>query len=424
MTSNLPTGSQQRVSDWRAFASRFDLDGMRAVLNESACPFDAEDEKFSARALLDAVQAGDLSGDTPLHTLWHCLGCGACTPGAQSPRVSFAALVLQARRLVVAQGEPKPELFRGAFASLGRLADASGGLRPRRLLGEQVPVWPHGETVFWTGRMGLAAALLDAAQAARVQSALVRSFHALERAGLKPAVLDPEPILDFESAWWGDRDTFLRRADLVGSLFKRLDVSRVVTADPISSLLVQWAVEERGLDVSVESFVERWRQMLAGQSIANQSTADQPRADQPRVGFQRARSVAGGEPLAVLPGPLVNLSFLATEPVLDSWSPPSLDDLVWALGYEPKVLFAEEARSQPGMASVGLRSLALVSARSAALCRRLLREADRVHARKVLVSDPMAWAALMDVSRTGTWRQALAGPVLPGELVPLDGREG
>ena len=408
MIGRLPPDANREVLDWRAFLSRFDLGGMKGLLDEALCPFHGEDDLFSSSRLIDALGKRDLSDRVVVHTIWYCLGCGACTAGAEKAAMSFAALALQARRLLLARGEEMPSLFRGALAALGRLADATGGLRPLRLLPSVARAWPEGDILFWTGRMGLAAALFDGPEAARVSHALTRSYGVLEEAGLHPAVLDPEPCLDFESAWFGDRQAFLRRVELVAERFAGLGTVKVVAADPLSAMMLEWVASERGLPLSVEPFSETWARVL----VSQQETAARGYEHQP----------AGR--VAILPEPRVNLSFLADDPVLDTWSPPSQAGLVRALGYEPVVLAQQESAERPGMVSVGLRSLAMVSARSAALCRELLREADQLQARKVLVADPMSWAALADVSRTGTWRRAQAKPILPGELAPAGRKEG
>ncbi len=403
MTNHVPTSRFFQSLDASRLVDAFDLEAISTGLQEQRCLFFDRDEHFSIKAVLDALSGtGRVTGvedEIVLHTLWHCLACGACSPSASRGSDSFAALALQARRILVAAGQPPPSLFRGALASLCRLAQTTGGLRPKRLVDGRV--WPEGKTVYWTGRMGQAAALFDAEEAERVVTALRFGYRVLDEAGLEPVLLDPEPCLDFESAWWGDRETFMERAGRVGEVFSALGSVRVVAADPLSASLLQWVFDDQGLDLKAESLLEVWSGL--------ESAVSRDRVV--KTGGKTAR-----EPVALLPEPSLNLSFLTDDPVLDTWRMEPPTSLVEALGFEPVVLFSDRAGQEPGTASVGLRTLATVSAPSAALCRELLQEADRHHARKVVVADPMVWAALVDVSRAGTWRQASAKPMLPAEL--------
>jgi len=196
-----------------------------------SCPISKVNDAYSPRRTVERFLLG--FGGTILSTadLWTCMTCFTCTERCPSD-VRFPEFVRACRR--VASKEVMEELcaHRGVPIALSRIM-TNPGLKQQRMswLPEGVETSQRGELLYFVGCLPYFDVVFEDfnLELLRIPQSVVKI---LNRAGLKPVVLDNEKCCGHDLLWSGDLENFERLARMNVAEIKETGATRVVTACP------------------------------------------------------------------------------------------------------------------------------------------------------------------------------------------------
>lgn len=198
----------------------------------SACPLALTGKPFSPRALASSIIAGDIDSPAVQKDIWSCLTCGLCYDRCPSA-VNFAEFVRDLRHFFKKRRVNAYEAHGGFFQTLMRTM-TSPGLKTRswKRLPKNIKVDPKSKILFFGGCAPYFDIFFREFLGVETNRILIDSLHLLNFFDIQPALLPDERCCGHDLLWSGDKENFLKLAELNAKAIHDLGIKEVVTACP------------------------------------------------------------------------------------------------------------------------------------------------------------------------------------------------
>ncbi|MDD2467050.1 MAG: hydrogenase iron-sulfur subunit, partial [Desulfobulbus sp.] len=198
----------------------------------SACPLALIGKPFSPRAIASAVITGGIHAPGVRENAWSCLTCGICYERCPSA-VNFPAFIKELRHLYRQTELPGREVHGGFFHSLMR-SMTSPEIVPKRWknLPEEIRIDPQSSTLFFGGCAPYYDVFFGKRMEVETNRILLDSLRLLNFFDVTPRVLEDERCCGHHLLWSGDKENFMRLAQLNVDKLNELGIETVITTCP------------------------------------------------------------------------------------------------------------------------------------------------------------------------------------------------
>ncbi len=198
----------------------------------SSCPLTLAGKPFSPRAMANAIIMGHLDSAALERDLWSCLTCGLCYDRCPSA-VDFPDFVRDMRALQRSNGTTGQQAHGGFFQSLMR-SMTSPGLKTDHWgwLPEGLKTDPESKLLFFGGCAPYFDHYFRQHLGPATRNILVDSLRVLNFLDITPRLLADERCCGHDLLWSGDRESFLRLAQLNVEAMEAAGIEELVTACP------------------------------------------------------------------------------------------------------------------------------------------------------------------------------------------------
>jgi Fe-S oxidoreductase/coenzyme F420-reducing hydrogenase delta subunit len=198
----------------------------------SACPLTLAGKSFSPRALANSLIAGDTRSPEVIEGIWSCLTCGLCYDRCPSA-VNFPDFIKDVRCLISRDQIMSRESHGGFFQCLMRTM-ASEKVQPVRYsdLPDDIRLDRNSKTLFFGGCAPYFDTFFRQSFGIHTSDILNDSLRLLNFFDIQPTVLENEKCCGHDLLWSGDRESFVRLAELNVQNLNALGIEQVVTACP------------------------------------------------------------------------------------------------------------------------------------------------------------------------------------------------
>jgi heterodisulfide reductase subunit D len=198
----------------------------------SACPLTLVGKPFSPRAMAGKIIAGASDSPEVARDVWSCLTCGLCYDRCPSA-VDFPEFIREMRILQKAGGAGGNEAHGGFFQSLMRtMTSPDLPIRHWDWLPAEVRTDPQSKVLFFGGCAPYFDIFFRHHLDVHTSDILVDSLRLLNFFDITPALLSGERCCGHDLLWSGDRDNFVKLAQLNVDAIRRSGCEEVVTACP------------------------------------------------------------------------------------------------------------------------------------------------------------------------------------------------
>lgn len=216
----------------------------------AVCPVAALREHFRPRYLVNkALQDNPRIFADPM--IWECLACGRCEHFCHLG-VQFSHFVRDLREEAWRQGHRGELAHHGVVQTIMRL-QADPELAQNRLtwLSDDLETDPGSDTLFFVGCAPYFESLFDypGVDPLGIAKASIRLLNAV---GIRPRLLSDERCCGHDLLWAGEKEPFLKLAQLNAAAIRQSGVSRVVTSCPECLHTLGAEYPAHGCDLGVE----------------------------------------------------------------------------------------------------------------------------------------------------------------------------
>ncbi|SPD76451.1 Cysteine-rich domain protein [uncultured Desulfobacterium sp.] len=198
----------------------------------SACPLTLAGKLFSPRAIANSIIAGDLDSDSVRKDIWACLTCGICYDRCPSA-VNFPDFIRDMRYLMRKMNLPTIRSHGGFFQSLMRTMTTKDlGIRHWQWLPDDIKVSDDSEYLFFGGCAPYFDIFFKRHLKVKTMDILLDSLRLLNFFDIHPQVLKAERCCGHDLLWSGDKENFLRLAELNTDDIRRSGAKKIITACP------------------------------------------------------------------------------------------------------------------------------------------------------------------------------------------------
>lgn len=218
----------------------------------SACPITLSGKPFSPRAMANAIIAGDIYSDSVQEDIWSCLTCGLCYDRCPSA-VNFPNFIKDMRHLLNQMNMTELKAHGGFFHSLMRTM-TTRDLNPKHWewLPKDIQVNPESDVLFFGGCAPYFDIFFRKHLKVQTMDILVDSIRLLNFFDIHPALLQDERCCGHDLLWSGDKDNFLKLAELNVEAIHQMGVQKVVTACPECFRTLSHDYPELGIETNFE----------------------------------------------------------------------------------------------------------------------------------------------------------------------------
>lgn len=198
----------------------------------SACPLALIGKPFSPRAIASAIIKGDLDSASVINDVWSCLTCGLCYERCPS-NVNFPEFIKDIRYIFKQRGMYGHENHGGFFQSLMRTM-TSPNLKTKRWqnLSDDIKINMESKVLFFGGCLPFFDILFRKFHGINTNEILSDSLRLLNFFDIQPALLFDERCCGHDLLWSGDRDNFLKLAQLNANSINSLNLDEIITSCP------------------------------------------------------------------------------------------------------------------------------------------------------------------------------------------------
>ncbi len=227
----------------------------------SACPVALTGKAFSPRAVANAVIAGDITSSAR-ENIWSCLTCGLCYERCPSA-VNFPEFIKDIRYLLKKSELTGHETHGGFFHSLMRTMTTPELKTDRwKWLPDDVKTDPKSKILFFGGCAPYFDLFFRKFLDVNTRNILTDSIRLLNFFDIQPALLENERCCGHDLLWSGDKENFLKLANLNVELIHRLGIEEVITACPECFMSIGKDYEKNGIAIQFKvthlyDFLER-----------------------------------------------------------------------------------------------------------------------------------------------------------------------
>jgi Fe-S oxidoreductase len=163
--------------------------------------------------------------------LWSCLSCGLCLEKCPE-HVDFPRFIAEIRRLARMAGHCGTAAHGGLPLAMMRLTGGGmPGASHRSWLPRELLTSDDGEVAYFVGCLPYYDAMFSE-EAPRLLDIARNVVGILNRAGIRPRMLEGERCCGHDLFWTGERESFLNLAGINSSLIRNSGVKKVVTHCP------------------------------------------------------------------------------------------------------------------------------------------------------------------------------------------------
>ena len=213
----------------------------------SACPLALIGKPFSPRAIASAVITGGIHAEGVQENAWSCLTCGICYERCPSA-VNFPAFIKELRHLYRQTELPGREVHGGIFHSLMR-SQTSPDIVPQRWtnLPEEIRVDPQSPILYFGGCAPYYDIFFGKHMEVETNQILLDSLRLLNFFDVTPRLLPDEKCCGHDLLWSGDKENFMRLAQLNVDKLNELGIETVITTCPECYHTLHTTYAEQGL---------------------------------------------------------------------------------------------------------------------------------------------------------------------------------
>lgn len=213
----------------------------------SACPLALIGKPFSPRAIASAVITGGIHAQGVRENAWSCLTCGLCYERCPSA-VNFPAFIKELRHLYRQSELPGHEVHGGFFHSLMR-SMTSPEIVPKRWtnLPTEIRTDPKSPVLFFGGCAPYYDVFFGKRMEVETNRILLDSLRLLNFFDVAPRLLADERCCGHDLLWSGDKENFLRLAQLNVDKLNSLGIETVITTCPECFMTLHTTYGEQGL---------------------------------------------------------------------------------------------------------------------------------------------------------------------------------
>ncbi len=218
----------------------------------SACPLTLSGKPFSPRAMANSIVAGDIDSLSVQQDIWACLTCGLCYDRCPSA-VNFPNFIKDMRHLLNKMDIQGLKTHGGFFQSLMRTMTIKDlKIKHWEWLPKDIKVDPGNEVLFFGGCAPYFDIFFRKHLKVRTNDILVDSLRLLNFFDIHPALLENERCCGHDLLWSGDRDNFLKLAELNVAAIHKSGIKKVVTACPECYWTLSHDYPEQGIETDFE----------------------------------------------------------------------------------------------------------------------------------------------------------------------------
>ncbi|MBW1901289.1 MAG: hydrogenase iron-sulfur subunit [Deltaproteobacteria bacterium] len=218
----------------------------------SACPLTLSGKPFSPRAIANTVIAGDIHSDLVQKDIWACLTCGLCYDRCPSA-VNFPNFIQDMRHLLRKMKLQEIRAHGGFFQSLMRTMTTKDlEIRHWEWLPKDIKLDPESDVLFFGGCAPYFDIFFRRHLKVQTMDILVDSLRLLNFFDIYPAVLQGERCCGHDLLWSGDKENFLKLAELNVEAIHQAGIKRVVTACPECYRTLAHDYPKQGIEIDFE----------------------------------------------------------------------------------------------------------------------------------------------------------------------------
>ncbi|MBW1894065.1 MAG: (Fe-S)-binding protein, partial [Deltaproteobacteria bacterium] len=206
-------------------------------------------KQYSPRSIVASIIAGDIDSRHVKKDIWSCLTCGLCYERCPSD-VNFPEFIRDIRcSLSGSKDDEKCQAHGGFFQSLMR-SMTSPDLKPKRWekLPKDIKLDPKSKTLFFGGCAPYFDVFFRNYHGAEASNILVDSLRLLNFFDIKPAILNHERCCGHDLLWSGDRENFLKLAELNIEFINSLGIEELITSCPECYKTIALNYKEHGIE--------------------------------------------------------------------------------------------------------------------------------------------------------------------------------
>ncbi len=216
----------------------------------SACPLALSGKPFSPRAMAGAIIAGHIDSPSVQKDVWACLTCGLCYNRCPSA-VNFPAFIRDMRFLLRNNDSDAFNAHGGFFQSLMRtMTSKSLKVRHWEWLPPDIETDPESKTLFFGGCAPYFDLFFKNHLGVQTRNILVDGLRLLNFFDITPALLEEERCCGHDLLWTGDKENFLRLAELNVEAIHKLGIEEVVVACPEGYRTFSHDYPEQGMELN------------------------------------------------------------------------------------------------------------------------------------------------------------------------------
>ena len=198
----------------------------------SACPLTLSGKPFSPRAIANDVIAGNIDSPLVQKDIWSCLTCGLCYDRCPSA-VNFSEFIRDLRNFLSEKNADRYAAHGGFFHSLMRTMTSEDlDIKHWEWLPGDIRTDPESKTLFFGGCSPYFDLFFRTHLGVKTRDILVDSLRLLNFFDIYPALLKDERCCGHDLLWSGDKENFLKLAQLNVRALNKMGIEEVITACP------------------------------------------------------------------------------------------------------------------------------------------------------------------------------------------------
>lgn len=199
----------------------------------SSCPLALSGKDFSPRAIAGAATRGEHDSSRLIKDIQSCLTCGICHERCPSD-VNFPEFIRDMRQCINENTTENTVLPHGGFFHSIMRSMVSPAMRPKRWrrISKDIRLNPQGKTLFFGGCAPYFDAFFHNNLGVNTTDVLMNGLRLLNFFDVEPRVSDDERCCGHDLLWSGDKENFLRLANLNVEMIQDSGVEELITSCP------------------------------------------------------------------------------------------------------------------------------------------------------------------------------------------------
>ncbi|MDM8522932.1 hydrogenase iron-sulfur subunit [Desulfococcaceae bacterium HSG8] len=212
----------------------------------ASCPLALSGKPYSPRTLVSAIIEGNIHSAQVKKDIWSCLTCGVCYERCPSD-VNFPEFIRDIR-CNITESDDIRQPHGGFFQSLMR-AMTSPELKTARWrqIPEDIRCDPDSKVMFFGGCAPYFDVFFRKHHSTETSGILEDALRLLNFFDIYPRVIDAERCCGHDLLWSGDRENFLKLANLNVQFINDLGVDEVITSCPECYKTLAYDYKEHGI---------------------------------------------------------------------------------------------------------------------------------------------------------------------------------